>query len=122
VSTVRIATGAPGSRGKPLPAGEVVWEHVTCEAVGEHFALHPSVVGASPGPIRFSGRWTLTHKPTGFELCDADELTELRRAADAYAELPVDWNFVDPSTIKSWPEAVQRRCGEIRALAAMGAL
>ena len=56
------------------------------------------------------------------QMCTADDPAECRRAAREYAALPVDWSFTDAVALKSFPDDVLKRCGEIRALAAMGEL
>jgi hypothetical protein len=86
----------------PFDPGEPVYEPISGDLVTEHLAITPTVIRPE-GKLHFSGRWQITHVPTGLAIprTERDDLDEVESLALALADLAIDWATADVDVWRS---------------------
>jgi hypothetical protein len=81
-------------------SGDIV---VPCEPINEWLAITPEFAMDDDGNTLLTGRFNLTHRPTGLEFGDGSGCAQCVRSAGQWlATLNLDWSALRPDSNAEW--------------------
>lgn len=86
---------------------EIVPFRVPCERIDEWLVIVPSFSRDTEGNTTLSGRFSITHLPSGWDLGGGSGCVSCcRRAGREIAALGLDWSVVTSNEAREWAEAL----------------
>ncbi len=103
----------------PLPPFPTVDVHIRdrvvatpCQMFGDHIAVTPDFHMDSEGVGWLTGRFTVIHVPTGWQITTSAGCVKCaRRAAGTLATCGADWSTLTPDNMAVWATALPERAG-----------